>query len=57
MKIEKINLNLICDTISCWQVASYKLTTNSFKGNMYLCEKCLQELIKSLKGIKKNEAK
>lgn len=57
MKIEKINTTLICDTVSCWQTSAYKITTNSYKGSMYLCENCLQELTKTLKGIKKNEAK
>lgn len=56
MKIEQIQKKLVCDTISCWQTSAYKITTNSYKGNMYLCENCYKQLSKLFKGNKRNEA-
>lgn len=38
-----------CDTVLCNQNAFIKLSTNSFKGDTFLCEKCYLELKNLLK--------
>ena len=55
MKISSPNFSTKCDTVMCNNNAKYKLITNSFKGDSYLCEKCLKELYTTLKrlGLKK----
>ena len=51
----KIFDTIKCDTVMCNDNAVFKLETNSFKGNTYLCLKCYNDL-KNLfkKDIKTN---
>lgn len=51
MKISSPNFSTKCDTVMCNNNAKYKLITNSFKGDSYLCEKCLKELYTTLKRL------
>lgn len=53
MKITKINKNIKCDSIFCFNIADYKLSTNSFKGDQYLCNDCYKKYQKLFKESKK----
>ena len=54
MKIQQINENIKCDSVLCFQNATYEILTNSYKGNQYLCKACYKEYQKLFKEIKKN---
>ena len=54
MNIRTINENIKCDSILCFQNAMYELTTNSYKGNQYLCQNCYKKYQKLFKESKKN---
>lgn len=51
MKITKINKIIKCDTILCNKNASYQISTNSFKGDYFICENCYSEYQKLFKRI------
>lgn len=58
MKINKINKNLKCETVLCFNNASFEILADSYKGNQYLCEKCYKQYQKLFKEKKKeNEIK
>ena len=58
MKISSINENIKCDSILCFNNANFKIETNSFKGNQYLCNNCFKKYQKLFKDqTKKNENK
>ena len=58
MKLQKINNLIKCDTVMCNQIANKKLSTNSYKGDYYFCERCFNELQKLFKRTNlKNEQK
>lgn len=40
MKLTKINKPIKCDTVMCNKTSLYEIISNSYKGNMYLCETC-----------------
>ncbi len=44
MRIAKIVKNIRCDTVLCNKCADFELTINSYKGNLYLCEKCYKTI-------------
>ena len=51
----KIFDTIKCDTVMCNDNAVFKLETNSFKGNTFLCLKCYNDLkILFKKDIKTN---
>ena len=54
MKIAKINKNIKCDSILCFNNASYEISTDSYKGNQYLCEDCYKKYQKLFKEAKKS---
>lgn len=56
MKINRITMNLKCDSVLCFNNAKYELVTESFKGNQYLCENCYKKYQKLFKDFK-NENK
>lgn len=57
MKICKVNENIKCDSILCFQNASFVITTNSYKGNQYLCNNCFKKYQKLFKEQKKLDEK
>jgi len=57
MKICKANENIKCDSILCFQNASFVITTNSYKGNQYLCDNCFKKYQKLFKEQKKSDEK
>ena len=57
MKIKKINENIKCDSILCFNNAKYEILTNSYKGNEYLCEDCYKKYQKLFKEIKNENEK
>ncbi|MBQ8451569.1 MAG: hypothetical protein IJ538_02200 [Clostridia bacterium] len=58
MILNKINSFAKCDTVLCNQTCTYELVTNSYKGNIYLCENCFKELTSLFKrNSYKNETK
>lgn len=58
MKINKINKNLKCDSVLCFNNASFEILADSYKGNQYLCNDCFKNYQKLFKDTKKeNEDK
>ena len=57
MKLIKINENLKCDSILCFNNANYEIITNSYKGNQYLCSDCFAKYQKLFKEQKKANEK
>lgn len=56
MTLLKINKLIKCDTVMCHKNATFKISTNSYKGDTFLCETCFNSLQKLLKRtITKNE--
>ena len=53
MKISKLVENIKCDSILCFNHASYEIQTNSYKGNQYLCLDCYKKYQKLFKDQKK----
>ena len=49
MKIIKINNYIKCDTVLCNKLAEYKISTNSYKGDFYMCCNCFSEFQKLFK--------
>ena len=54
MKIIQITENIKCDSVLCFNNAAYKLITNSYKGNQFLCENCFEKYKKLFKEFKKS---
>ena len=57
MKINRLVENIKCDSVLCFNNASFELLTNSFKGNQYLCNTCYkkyQKLFKEQTKINEN---
>lgn len=54
MKINKIFFEIKCDSVLCFNNASYELLTNSYKGNQYLCDNCYKQIQKLFKDAKKD---
>lgn len=57
MKINKIDSNIKCDSVLCFNNASYEIKTNSYKGNQYLCNTCFKQYQKLFKETKKADEK
>ena len=58
MKISKIVKLIKCDTVLCNLNAKYELVSNSYKGNIYLCEDCFKSMQNTFKRTScKNETK
>ena len=58
MILQKIYKQIKCDTVMCHKNSSYQITTNSYKGDMFLCTDCFTNLQKVLKRTTtKNEQK
>ena len=53
MKLKMIYENIKCDSVLCFQNASYEILTNSYKGNQYLCKNCYKNYQKLFKEPKK----
>ena len=49
MKINKITETIKCDSILCFNNASFEIQTNSYKGNQYLCLNCFKKYQKLFK--------
>lgn len=57
MIINKINSGIKCDSVLCFNNATFEIVTNSFKGNQYLCNKCYKDYQKLFKDFKKTDEK
>jgi len=57
MKLFKINKEIKCDTVLCNCNAKYEFISNSYKGNIYLCEDCFNSMQNIMKKVNKNETK
>lgn len=58
MNLQIINNNIKCDTVMCNQIAKYQLSTNSYKGNSFFCQKCFSLIQKLFKRTNtKNDQK
>ena len=58
MKLTMINANIKCDTVMCNKTSTYRLSTESYKGDTFLCEECYLKLQKLFKRTSlKNEQK
>lgn len=56
MKKTIISEKIKCDTIFCHNLATLKLSINSYKGDIFLCKECIYKLKNLLKkDISKNE--
>ena len=56
MKITKKLMKIRCDSGLCHEIASYEIESQSYKGNIYLCEKCFSNLQTNIKKVNiKNE--
>lgn len=49
MTISRISKLIKCDTVLCNQNANYEIVSNSYKGNIYLCEDCFKTLQNTFK--------
>ncbi len=49
MNIQKINKLIKCDIVLCNENANYQIDTNSYKGTMFVCEKCFNLMQKLFK--------
>lgn len=53
MKINKLTEIIKCDSILCFNNATFEILTNSYKGNQYLCINCYKKYQKLFKEQKK----
>ena len=53
MKINKLTEIIKCDSILCFNNATFEILTNSYKGNQYLCINCYKNYQKLFKEQKK----
>lgn len=44
MNLSKTNKIIKCDTVLCHKNSTYILSLNSYKGDIFLCEECMQNL-------------
>ena len=51
MKILKVNKGIKCDTVLCNQDSDYKIESQSYKGEIYLCDNCFKSLQKLFKKV------
>ncbi len=49
MTITKIKNNIKCDSVMCNQLANFKISANSYKGDYFLCSNCFNEFQRLLK--------
>lgn len=49
MTISRISKLIKCDTVLCNENACYEIVSNSYKGNIYLCEDCFKTLQNTFK--------
>lgn len=54
MKINRINENIKCDSVLCFNSSNFEIVTNSYKGNQYLCNNCYKKYQKLFKETLKN---
>lgn len=52
MTIDKCTNNVRCHVAGCKNFATCNIDTNGFKGNLCLCNNCLQQLEKLIKKFK-----
>ena len=57
MKINRVTENIKCDSVLCFNTASYEIQTNSYKGNQYLCNNCFKKYQKLFKELGKSNEK
>lgn len=58
MKLAQTNKTIKCDSVLCHNLSTFKIESNSYKGDMFLCDKCFKELTNIIKkGTKTNESK
>ena len=57
MNITKIKNYIKCDSILCNKVAEYKICTNSYKGDSYMCINCFTDFQKLFKRTASNNEK
>ena len=57
MKLNQIKENIKCDSILCFNNASFEIQTNSYKGNQYLCNTCYKKYQKLFKEAKQIDEK
>ena len=56
MKLKQIKENIKCDSILCFNNATFEIEANSYKGNQYLCNSCYKKYQKLFKEQnKRNE--
>lgn len=51
MKINKTDKLIKCDTVLCNNNANYEIFSESYKGNIFLCENCFKMLQKLFKKV------
>lgn len=57
MNVTKINNYIKCDTVLCNKIATQKISTNSYKGDFYMCCECFNEFQKLFKRTASNNEK
>ncbi len=57
MNITTIKNYIKCDSVLCNQIANHKISTNSYKGDFYMCSKCFNEFQKLFKRNTSNNEK
>ncbi|MBR3885217.1 MAG: hypothetical protein IKJ33_01960 [Clostridia bacterium] len=57
MKINKVIDNIKCDSVLCFNTASFEIQANSYKGNQYLCSNCFKKYQKLFKEQNKSNEK
>ena len=56
MKITRKLMKIRCDSVMCGEMAGYEIESESYKGNIYLCDKCFANLQTNIKKVNiKNE--
>lgn len=49
MTISRISKLIKCDTVLCNKNANFEIVSNSYKGNIYMCEDCFKTLQNTFK--------
>ena len=57
MNITKIKNYIKCDSVLCNKIAMYKINSNSYKGDSYICTDCFNEFQKLFKRTSSNNEK
>ena len=56
MKITRKEMKIRCDSLMCDAMAGFIIESESYKGNIYLCEECFKSLQTNIKKVNiKNE--